>query len=300
MSLLSLDIHHLELLLFVGGVSGAGKSKSMDVLSDLGFFNIENLPVPLLPDFIQFTASNPARYTRLVALPDISSSGRLNDFIEILNRTTPKKGKLFMIYLDCSTEVLVRRFNETRRPHPSFDPERDQTLEDTIEREKGRLLPFKERADLLIDTTNFTIHQLKDELTTFIESISNKKEYKLRLNFLSFGYKFGIPADCDLVMDVRFLPNPYFVDYLRSKDGTDPEVASYVLSSPTCKDFLDQYQALLLHLIPQYIKAGKPYLNVGIGCTGGKHRSVAIADKLYSLFQGADYFVSAKHRDKSR
>lgn len=300
MSLLSLDIHHLELMLIVGGVSGAGKSKSMDVLSDLGFFNIENLPVPLLPDFIRFTASNPARFSRLVVLPDVSSSGRLSDLLEILNRTTPKKGKLFMIFLDCASEVLVRRFSETRRPHPSFDPERDQTLEDTIERERNRLIPYKERADLLIDTSRFTIHELKNELTGFVESISQKKEYRLRINFLSFGYKFGVPADCDLIMDVRFLPNPYFVEALRDKDGTDPEVAAYVHSSPNCQAFMSKYQDLLTYLIPQYIQAGKPYLNIGIGCTGGKHRSVAIADKLSSLFQSPDYFVSAKHRDKSR
>ena len=296
----AIDISHFESLILIAGISGAGKSKALDVLADLGYFNLENLPVPLLRDFITFSRSAPGRFRKTVLLADIDSRDKLNEFMEFVSKLSPQKGKLHLIFMDCAKDTILKRYSETRRPHPSFDPARDKTLEDAIIRERQRLSPFLERANLLVDTTNLTIHDLKRELKGFCDSLSAEKDRTIRINFLSFGFKYGAPLDCDLVVDVRFLPNPYFMEHLREKDGREPEVASYVKTSPTCEEFLVRYTSLLEFLVPQYIFEGKYYLNIGVGCTGGKHRSVAVAEELSRRIHHEDYLISVKHRDAGR
>ena len=292
-------IEHLQSLIILVGTSGAGKSKALDAISDFGYFNLENVPVELLSAFIDVTKTDPVRYSRLVILPDINSTAKLESLLTFIDAIKPRS-KVHLIYIDCADQVLIQRYSETRRPHPSFDPVHDKTLEDAILRERTLLSLFRDRANLLLDTTKWNIHELRRALVTYIESISFSNEHVFRLNFLSFGFKYGLPADCDIIMDARFLPNPYFIPDLREKDGTDPEVSSYVLDNPPCQEFLKRYRELLTFSLPLYINSGKQYLNVGIGCTGGKHRSVAIAQQLSNEFPHPHYLVSAKHRDKDK
>lgn len=295
----SIDISHIKSLIVVGGTSGAGKSKALDAISDFGYFNIENVPVPVLGSFLEYTKINPNRFQRLVILPDISSTANVEELLSVVETLVPKS-KVHLIYIDCSNEVIIRRYSETRRPHPCFDAVRDKTLEDAIIRERTRLAAFRDRANLLLDTSVWNIHELKRALVTFSESIAFSTDQIFRINFLSFGFKYGLPADCDIVMDARFLPNPYFIEHLRDKDGTDAEVSDFVLSSDDCKEFLSKYIELLRFSLPLYINAGKQYLNIGIGCTGGKHRSVAIAEALSKKFNASSFLVSAKHRDREK
>lgn len=294
-----MDITHIQCLIIVAGISGAGKSKAMDAIADLGFFNLENLPVTLLKEFLAFTKHEPARYQRLVLLPDITSDEKLSELFSIIDHATPQQ-RVHKIFLDCANHVVVKRYSETRRPHPSFLPEEDKTLEAAVTRERHKLNPFKEKANLLLDTSDWSIHDLRRALTAYIDSTTSFNDYILRLNFLSFGFKFGIPTDCDLIIDARFLPNPFFVESLKDKDGLQPEVSKYVLENSSCIEFLARYSELLKYLLPQYIAGGKAYLNIGIGCTGGKHRSVAIAEELSKRFQNPAYYVSAKHRDNGK
>ena len=273
-------IDHLQSLIILVGTSGAGKSKALDAISDFGYFNLENVPVELLPQFIEVTKSDPSRYQRLVILPDINSTATLESLLDFIGKVTPK--------------------NHVHCIYPCFDTARDKTLEDAIVRERTRLSLFRDRANLLLDTTNWNIHELRRALMSYIESISFSNEHIFRLNFLSFGFKYGLPNDCDLVMDARFLPNPYFIEDLRDKDGTDQAVADYVLQSPECIEFLKRYRDLLSFSLPLYINAGKQYLNVGIGCTGGRHRSVALAESLSKSFAHPGHLVSAKHRDREK
>jgi UPF0042 nucleotide-binding protein len=292
----------VQSLIFLVGTSGAGKSKALDALSDFGYFNLENVPVELLPNFLEVAKKDPIRYQKLAILPDINSTEKLENLLVFIDEVTKshKDTKTTCIYIDCSDAVIVRRYSETRRPHPCFDPTRDKTLEDAIIRERTRLSLFRDRANLLLDTTHWNIHELRRELVSFIETIAFSVEHLFRLNFLSFGFKYGLPNDCDIIMDARFLPNPYFIADLREKDGTNQEVSSFVLDNPSCKQFLDKYLDLLSFSLPLYISSGKQYLNVGIGCTGGKHRSVAIAECLSKEISDPLYVVSAKHRDRDK
>ncbi len=291
------DISHLDALLFIAGVSGAGKSKAADAISDLGFFNIENLPIQLLSEFISYTRGESPHFNKIVLIPDIRTETAMGQLLSMMDRLEPRK-KAHLVFLDCANDTIIRRYSETRRPHPSFDPVKDKTLVDAVLRERSLLTQVRERAHLLLDTTELTIHDLKRALTAYVESIAANTDYLLRVNFLSFGFKYGVPVDCDTIIDARFLPNPYFVENLREFDGTNSDVAAYVLGSPQGAEFVKRYTELLSYLIPQYIHGGKAYLNVGIGCTGGKHRSVAIAEELTKRLKHPAYLVSAKHRDK--
>lgn len=295
-----IDLSHMDSLVLLAGISGAGKSKALDVLSDLGFFNLENLPVSLVRQFIEFTKSSPGKFRRTVLGVDIDSADKLTEYMGIIEQFSPRHGKVHLIFLDCSNETLIRRYSETRRPHPSFDPIKDSTLEDAILRERNRLLPFREQANLLIDTSNFTIHDLKRELKEFVDSLSSIKEGIIRVNFISFGYKYGVPRECDLVIDVRFLANPYFVDHLREKTGLEADVSAFVLETDASKEFVNRYTSLLEYLLPLYMFEGKYYLNIGVGCTGGRHRSVALSEALAKRIASSDYLIGVKHRDMEK
>ncbi|RIL10517.1 MAG: hypothetical protein DCC75_04175, partial [Proteobacteria bacterium] len=199
------------------------------------------------------------------------------------------------------TETIVKRYGQTRRPHPGFNPEKDKTLEEAIEREKNRLFPLREISNLVIDTTERNVHDLRREIKSFAESVASGIKRPLRINFLSFGFKHGVPIDCDLVVDVRFLPNPFFVEGLSNKTGHETEVIEYVMRNQAAGEFVTRYLDMLAYLIPLYANSGKPYLNIGVGCTGGRHRSVVLAEALASeMLKKAgerQHFVSVKHRD---
>lgn len=281
----------------VTGLSGAGKSSAMALLSDCGYYVVDNLPVPLLGQFFDFSTGSVSRYRNTALLIDVDSRESRMQLLLLIQAKGTRPENLKVIFLDADDQSIVRRYSETRRPHPGFDPEKDTTLTDTISRERARLQPIKESADFLVDTSSFNIHALRRELRDFLDTLGVVGRSTLRINFLSFGFKHGVPLDCDLIVDVRFLRNPHFVDHLRQQDGRDAPVKAYVFETPEATEFVDRYTDLLAFLLPKYQAEGKAYLNIGIGCTGGKHRSVAIAEALAQKSELSSYLVSVKHRD---
>ena len=269
----------------------------MALLADSGYYVVDNLPVPLLGQLFNYSQGAVARYRNTALLMDVDSRDSRIELLSVIESKGKRPANLKVIFLDADNPSLVRRYSETRRPHPSFDPEKDTTLADTISRERARLQPLKEAADFLIDTSSFNIHALRRELREFLNSLGSVSRQSMRINFLSFGFKHGIPLDCDLIIDVRFLRNPHFVEELRHQDGRDPAVRDYVFETPDAGEFVKRYTELLTFLLPKYQGEGKAYLNIGIGCTGGKHRSVAIAEALAKQADAAAYLVSIKHRD---
>jgi len=269
----------------------------MDLLSDSGYYVVDNLPVPLLQNFLAFSRHSGARFKYTALLLDIDSQESRGQLLPLLKGEGTSYPNLKVVFLDADTPAIVRRYSETRRPHPGFDPSKDKTLEDTIQRERLRLQPIKEIADFVIDTSAFNVHSLKRELRGFLSSLDAQGGRSMRVNFLSFGFKKGAPIDCDLIVDVRFLRNPHFIESLRDKDGRDPEVRQYVFESSDATEFVTRYADLLRFLLPRYQFEGKAYINVGVGCTGGKHRSVAIAEALSQTVDTSEFLVSVKHRD---
>lgn len=288
---------HFKSLVIVTGLSGAGKSTALDLLADSGYYVVDNLPVPLVKSFLDFSISAGPRFTNTGLLLDIDSKERRREILPFLDASASRPKNVKVIFLDADTRSVVRRYSETRRPHPGFDPLKDKSLEDAIQRERARLQPIKEIADLVLDTSAFNVHDLKRELREFLLSLGAVSSRTMRVNFLSFGFKRGIPLDCDLVADVRFLRNPHFVEALRELDGREPAVRDYVFESRDASEFVARYAELLNFLLPRYQFEGKAYVNIGIGCTGGKHRSVAIAEALSKAITPVDFLVSVKHRD---
>jgi len=278
-------------------LSGAGKSSAMDLLEDCGYFGVDNLPVPLLNSFLELSKSAPERYARTALLLDVDSQESRAQLLPLISGEGSSPSNLKLIFLDADTRSIVRRYSETRRPHPGFDPAKDKSLEETIQRERARLQPIKEAADLVLDTSSMNIHALKRELRDFLQNLGTVSARSMLVNFLSFGFKRGTPIDCDLIVDVRFLKNPHFIEDLREQDGRDQPVRDYVFSSPDAAEFVRRYAELLSFLLPKYQFEGKAYLNIGVGCTGGKHRSVAIAEALSKTIDPSRYLVSVKHRD---
>lgn len=292
-----LRFDHFSSLIIVTGLSGAGKSSAMALLADCGYYVVDNLPVPLLGQFFDFSRGAVQRYRNTALLIDVDSRESRTQLLAVLQSKGSRPPNLKVIFLDADDQSIVRRYSETRRPHPGFDSQKDTTLSDTISRERGRLQPIKESADFLVDTSTFNIHALRRELREFLNTLGSVSRTGLRVNFLSFGFKHGIPHDCDLIVDVRFLRNPHFVEDLRQRDGRESEVRDYVFGTPEAEEFVVKYTDLLTFLLPKYQAEGKAYLNVGIGCTGGKHRSVAIAEALAKRVDPSLYLVSVKHRD---
>lgn len=288
---------HIQSLVVVTGLSGAGKSSAMDLLEDCGYFGVDNLPVPLLNSFLELSRSAPERYARTALLLDVDSQDSRAQLLPLIGTAGSRPSNLRVIFLDADTRSIVRRYSETRRPHPGFDPAKDKSLEETIQRERARLQPIKEAADLVLDTSSMNIHALKRELRDFLQNLGTVSARSMLVNFLSFGFKRGTPIDCDLIVDVRFLKNPHFIEDLREQDGRDQPVRDYVFSSPDAAEFVKRYAELLSFLLPKYQFEGKAYLNIGVGCTGGKHRSVAIAEALSKTIDPSRYLVSVKHRD---
>jgi UPF0042 nucleotide-binding protein len=288
---------HFKSIIIVTGLSGAGKSTAMDLLADSGYFVVDNLPVALLTNFLSLSAAEGSRFSLTGLLLDIDSQENRAKILSLLGPTNARPPNLKVIFLDADTRSIVRRYSETRRPHPGFNPAKDKSLEDAIQRERARLQPIKESADLVLDTSSFNVHALKRELREFLQSLGAVSARNMRVNFLSFGFKRGIPLDCDLIADVRFLRNPHFVEELRERDGREAPVRDYVFESPEATEFVKRYSDLLNFLLPKYQFEGKAYVNIGIGCTGGKHRSVAIAEALSNSINRSDYLVSVKHRD---
>ncbi len=282
-------------IVIVSGLSGSGKSTAIRVLEDLGYFCIDNLPVVLTPKFVELCQNSEEDVTRIALGIDLRERAFLTDFSSVVDGLRAAGHAVEILYLDAADDVLVRRFSETRRPHPSAE---GTNVADGIRRERDGLAELKARADRIIDTSAYTVHQLRDELRGFVRGAS-ARDGVMQVFLVSFGYKYGMPSDTDMVLDVRFLPNPYFVQDLRPFDGRNPDVARYVLDRPETQTFMTHAMALLDFALPLYVGEGKHYLTLGVGCTGGRHRSVALVEE-FARRLGDRYPVRHSHRDAER
>lgn len=276
----------------VTGMSGAGRSTAMKMMEDMGFYCIDNLPVPLL-DKLMGMASDFTEMQKIAIGIDVRNGKSLSELQHMLELLDGGQSPYEILYLEAEDEVLVKRYKETRRSHPLAAGER---LDKGIEEERKRLAFLKERATYIIDTSQLLTRELKTELEKIF--IQNQDYKNLFVTILSFGFKYGIPADSDIVMDVRFLPNPYYVEGLRAKTGNDAEIQQYVMQFAEANEFIDKLEDMINFLIPNYIAEGKNQLVISIGCTGGKHRSVTLANELYKRLEGKkEYGLKIEHRD---
>jgi UPF0042 nucleotide-binding protein len=284
-------------LVILTGMSGSGKASALKAFEDLGYYSVDNLPLDLIPRFAELVAKS-AEITRAALVIDVREGTRLDRFPPLLKQVR-KVLPTRVVFLEASEDAIVRRFSETRRPHPLG---REETVLDSIRAERKRLDPIRNVADILLDTTKFNVHDLRAHINAQFERGGDGKsnERNLGISVTSFGFKNGVPSDADLVFDVRFLPNPHFVPEFRKLTGKHPKVAKYVRQFPQTQEFLDKTADLLTFLLPHYIKEGKSYLTVGIGCTGGQHRSVMIAEELKKRLAEAGYRAKASHRDMPR
>ena len=278
----------------VTGMSGAGKSTALKVLEDAGYFCVDNLPVPLIPKLAELFTVSGSEVQKAALGVDIRSGQSFGELERMLQELDAINMKYEILYLESSDNVLVKRYKETRRFHPLSGS--SGRVDEGIKRERERLGFLKKKADYLVDTSHMLTRELRQELNKIF--VENKEFKNLYITVLSFGFKYGIPSDADLVFDVRFLPNPYYVDELRPMSGNDPEVRDYVMGNEKAGEFLDKLTDLLEFLIPNYIIEGKTQLVIGIGCTGGKHRSVTLANALFArLSQAESYGIRIEHRD---
>lgn len=286
----------MESLVIITGLSGSGKSLAANCLEDLGFFCVDNLPISLIQPFCDMArrSSDPARRSALVV--DIREGSSIRKLPDTLQDLRGRGIPLQVLFFECSDQVLKRRFSETRRPHPMAMT--TSTLEEAITRERTEMSVIREYSDRIIDTNRFNAHQLKSYLRNAFGTAPDQTG--LNINVMSFGFKYGAPAEADLMIDVRFLPNPYFIDHLRNQTGRDEEVRAFLLEQPETKEFSSRFEAFLEYLVPQYIKEGKTYLTVAIGCTGGKHRSVFLTCRIGDHFQNQGLAVTVNHRDLGR
>ena len=276
--------------LIITGLSGSGKTVVSRFLEDLGYYCIDNLPAKLIPSLVILWTRKEVEIEKVALVIDIREAGFTTEFPEIL-QLIRKKLSPWLIFLDASDETLVKRFSESRRPHPL---KRKESILESVRLERKRLGEIKKMADEVIDTTSIDITQLKELLT---RRFMKRKGRKIQIVVVSFGYKYGIPLDSDLVFDTRFLPNPFYIDKLREKTGRSRGVKEYVLKSADTKKFLSRLYGFVDYLIPNFVDEGKSYLTISIGCTGGKHRSVILAEKLREHFMGKDLSVRIHHRD---
>ena len=276
------------------GLSGSGKSHAIRALEDLGYFCVDNLPTLLIPTMAELATREDAGIERVAIVVDVREGGFLRDFPRVYRRlrAMPDVSPM-LIFLEASHSTLVRRFSETRRPHPLA---KDRSVTEGIEEERAKLNAIRGMADLILDTSNLTVHELRDAFMNLSRDTGQRAE--MVVNLLSFGYKQGVPLDADLVFDVRCLPNPHFVDRLRGLTGRDRPVVRYMQGHASTRDFIDRLASFLKFALPQYVHEGKSYLTVAIGCTGGQHRSVMVAEALRRSLEGAaGVRLRVKHRD---
>ena len=278
----------------VTGLSGAGRSEAANVLEDLGFFVIDNLPPALIPKVAELTRA-PGRPPVRYALGVDVRSGALEDLHVALEELRESGVRTRILFLEASDDVLVRRYEATRRKHPLGGTDR---VSEAIADERSLLEPLKEQADLVVDTTNLNVHELRDRLRDLFAT--GAADQALQTSIVSFGFKHGLPLDVDLVFDCRFLPNPHWVESLRPLPGTDPRVRRYVLKQPETEAFLNELERLFALLLPAYVREGKAYLSIAVGCTGGHHRSVVLAEELAKVLERLGFEARVHHRDVER
>ena len=280
-------------LVIVTGMSGAGKGTAVKIMEDMGYYCVDNLPIPLVEQFVDFTLKSEDELEKVAVSIDIRNSNALSELEGVLERIRQKGIRFEILFLEADDSVLVKRYKETRRSHPLAGGGR---IDKGIGLERKKLAFLKEQADYIIDTSRLLQRELKAELERIF--VRDEDYRNLYITVLSFGFKYGIPTDSDLVFDVRFLPNPYYVEGLRQKTGNDIEIQDFVMQYKEAHEFLDKLEDMIKFLIPNYVTEGKTQLVISIGCTGGKHRSVTLANELYDrLNECSGYGIKIEHRD---
>jgi UPF0042 nucleotide-binding protein len=277
-------------LVIITGMSGSGKASVLKAFEDLGYYCVDNLPVGLIPQFAEL-AGQSSEISRTALVVDVREGSQLGDLPEIVKavrRVLPTK----MLFLEAADSVLLRRFSETRRPHPLGT---NTSVKASLEAERRHLQRIRAMADVVIDTSKFNVHELRAHINERFQK--QEAGNNILVSCVSFGFRHGVPEDADLMFDVRFLPNPHFVPEFRPLTGRDPKVAKYIRSFPQTKEFISRISKLLVYLLPHYIREGKSYLTISFGCTGGQHRSVMIAEDVSKLLRKAGYRVKVVHRD---
>ena len=283
-------------ILIISGLSGAGKSKAASFLEDMGFYIVDNMPAAMILKFAEFCAGGNGRYDRVALVYDVRTASSFTELFDVLDKLKDMEAQCRMLFLEAAPEVIIKRYKETRRRHPlAADTD---SLEEAVKKERAMMAPVKERADFVIDTSRTSTAQLRGELLRLFGQEGEKGG--MTVSVTSFGFKYGIPIEADLVFDVRFLPNPYYIAELRHQTGLDEGVYSFVFGYQQTKDFMAHLESLIGFLLPQYVEEGKAALVIGIGCTGGQHRSVAITKALADFIKQKGYQATENHRDMTR
>ncbi|MEA4893955.1 MAG: RNase adapter RapZ [Oscillospiraceae bacterium] len=280
-------------ILIISGLSGAGKSRTADILEDLDYYCVDNMPIALIPKFAQICLAAGERYEKVALVTDIRERANFDELFEVLDGLWDLGCDYRILFVEADPDIIVKRYKETRRRHPLTVP--GATVEDAIKSEIKLLAPVRERADYIINTSNLTLGMLQSEIFRLFVGGDSKR--KLVVNVMSFGYKYGIPLESDLVFDVRFLPNPFYVSELRELNGLDEAVSRFVLQHEMSREFIIKLQDMIKFLLPLYVEEGKMSLSISIGCTGGHHRSVAIAKELCDYIEGLGYAAQNINRD---
>jgi len=280
----------------ISGLSGSGKSTAMRALEDSGFYCIDNMPATLIPTFIELCQHSTRGLSKVAIVVDIRGKEFLEDFQKVAQNLRSKGHKVTILFLESANDILIRRYSETRRSHP-VEKERGIPLPEAVKEERGEMAFLREIADEVIDTSNLNVHQLRGII---MEHLMTSPAKRMKVTLLSFGYSYGLPTEADIVMDVRLLPNPFFIRELRGLTGEDAKVKDYVLKQEETTTFLERFSEMIEYLIPLYEKEGKSYLTIAIGCTGGKHRSVVITAHLTAMLRQRGKEVTVRHRDIER
>ena len=283
-------------ILIISGLSGAGKSKAASFLEDMGFYIVDNMPAAMILKFAEFCAGGNGRYDRVALVYDVRTASSFTELFDVLDQLKKADGVCRMLFLDAAPETIIKRYKETRRRHPLADG--SDSLEEAVRRERELMEPVRQRADFVIDTSRTSTAQLRGELLQLFGKVGEKGG--MSVSVTSFGFKYGLPMEADLVFDVRLLPNPFYIDDLRHQTGLDAPVADYVFSFPQSGELLKRLKDLLAFTLPLYAEEGKTVLVIAVGCTGGHHRSVAVTHALAEYVRSLGYPVSENHRDMNR
>lgn len=283
-------------ILIISGLSGAGKSKAASFLEDVGFYIVDNMPAAMILKFAEFCAVSNGRYDRVALVYDVRTANSFTELFDVLDKLKTMGGVCRMLFLEASPETVIKRYKETRRRHPLRGGV--DSLEEAVRKERELMEPVKERADFVIDTSRLSTAQLRSELLRLFDGQGEKGG--MTVHVVSFGFKYGLPMEADLVLDVRFMPNPFYIQTLREKTGLDQDVYEYVFGFQQTRDYLSKLEDLLAFTLPLYAEEGKTSLVIAVGCTGGHHRSVAVAHALTDFIRKNDFQVTETHRDLSR
>ena len=284
-------------ILIISGLSGAGKSRAASFLEDMGFYIVDNMPAAMILKFAEFCAGGSQRYDKVALVYDVRTANSPTELFDVLDVLKHSSGACSLLFLEAEPETIIKRYKETRRRHPLM--QQADSLEKAVRTEQEMMEPLRQRADVVIDTTHLSTAQLRGELLRHFGSDTTEKG-GMSVTITSFGFKYGLPMEADLVFDVRFMPNPYYVPELKNKTGLDQAVRDFVFSFRQTNDFMEQLEKMLTFLLPLYAEEGKSALVIAIGCTGGHHRSVAVAHELAEYITEEGYQVTENHRDISR